>query len=108
MPTVTVGDETVACEVDATLREVLRNEGLAPYNGAAAALNCRGLGTCGTCAVAAEGALSEPTRRERWRLDFPPHERGLDAGLRLACQARVRGDVRVRKAAGFWGQHVDE
>jgi ferredoxin len=69
-------------------------------------LNCRGHGTCGTCAVAVEGALTDPGRREIARLSFPPHDR--DDGLRLACQARVLGDVRVEKFPGFWGQHVDE
>jgi Na+-transporting NADH:ubiquinone oxidoreductase subunit NqrF len=67
-------------------------------------LNCRGHGSCGTCAVAVTGAVSEPTRRERLRLRVPPHD--PDSGLRLACQARVLGDVRVEKHDGFWGQHT--
>jgi len=106
MPTVTYGDRTIECERGTILRDVLLDAGISPHNGSADRLNCRGHGTCGTCAVAIEGETSEPTRREQWRLDFPPHDR--DAGLRLACQTRVEGDLTIRKSGGFWGQHVGE
>jgi len=106
MPTISYGGETVDCERGAVLRDVLREAGVAVHNGGAKQANCRGHGTCGTCAVTIEGATSEPTRRERWRLDFPPHD--ADAGLRLACQTRVEGDLTVAKFPGFWGQHTDE
>lgn len=86
------------------LRKVLLEAGLTPHNGFAGTLNCRGFGTCGTCAVALTGEVTAPTRRERWRLGFPPHDR--ESGLRLACQCRVEGDVEVRKFGGFWGQKV--
>jgi len=105
MPTVSYGDETVECERGAVLRDALLEAGIVPHNGRAEHANCRGHGTCGTCAVAVDGAVSDPTRVERWRLDFPPHDAG--SGLRLACQTRVEGDLTVRKFPGFWGQHVD-
>ena len=89
-----------------SLRKVLMEAGLTPHNGHAGWLDCRGSGTCGTCAVAVEGAVSGPTRRERWRLCFPPHERV--SGLRFTCRCRVEGDVTVHKSAGFWGQKVGE
>lgn len=44
------------------LRRALREAGLTPHNGQAGWLNCRGFGTCGTCAVAIEGEVSPPTR----------------------------------------------
>jgi ferredoxin len=104
MPTVRFRDEVVDCERGAVLRAVLLDAGLTPHNGRADLLNCRGHGSCGTCAVAVDGETSEPTARERARLRVPPHD--PDAGLRLACQARVLGDLTVEKHAGFWGQHV--
>jgi len=106
MPTVTFEGREIDCKAGAILRDVLLDAGETPHNGRARLANCRGHGTCGTCAVAIEGATSEPANIEQWRLDFPPHER--DAGLRLACQTRIRGDLFVEKFGGFWGQHTGE
>jgi ferredoxin len=36
---------------------------------------------------------------------FPPHH--PEAGLRLACQCTVLGDLTVTKYQGLWGQHVE-
>ena len=105
MPTVTVGERTIECEAGAILRDVLREAGQSPHNGRSELLNCRGHGSCGTCAVGVTGAVSDPTRAERIRLSVPPHN--PDSGLRLACQVRVEGDVTVEKYPGFWGQHTD-
>lgn len=106
MPTVKFRNREIDCESGAVLRDVLLEAGLAPYNGRANQLNCRGLGSCGTCAVSVEGEGSEPTRIERTRLSVPPHD--PESGLRLACQTRVEGDLVVDKHDGFWGQHVRE
>ncbi len=105
MPTVTVRDRELECERGAVLRDVLLDAGESPHNGRANALNCRGLGTCGTCAVAVTGDVAEPGRRERLRLATPPHDPESD--LRLACQIRVEADLVVEKYPGFWGQHTD-
>lgn len=105
VPTVEFRGNRIECERGATLRTVLLEAGLDVHNGGSAALNCRGHGTCGTCAVAVDGEGSEPTDRERLRLSVPPHD--PESGLRLACQTRVEGDLVVRKHPGFWGQHVD-
>ncbi|WP_224336534.1 2Fe-2S iron-sulfur cluster-binding protein [Haloprofundus halobius] len=120
MPTVRFRGRDIDCEEGAVLRDVLLAAGLSPHNGRAQQLNCRGHATCGTCAVeitASEGSsgslsvpdgvdgdVSEMGRRERRRLSLPPHS--LDSGLRLSCQTRVEGDIRVTKHDGFWGQHV--
>jgi uncharacterized 2Fe-2S/4Fe-4S cluster protein (DUF4445 family) len=56
---------------------------------------CGGLGVCGRCAVAAAGALQEPTEDEAVLLS----PQRLTAGVRLACRARVAGDVTVRREA---------
>ncbi len=105
MPTVTFRGEAIECERGAILRDVLAAAGLSPHNGRSNVANCRGHGSCGTCAVAVSGAVSDPTRRERMRLSVPPHD--PDGGLRLSCQTRVDGDVTVEKHPGFWGQHTD-
>lgn len=91
------------------LRSALLKRGVSPHNGMAQVINCRGLGTCGTCAVEVEsGTLSPASQngRERIRLSLPPHTHG--SRLRLACQCRIRSDLAIKKHAGFWGQHVGE
>lgn len=105
MPTVRFRGRELDCTAGAVLRDVLLAADETPHNGGSRALNCRGHGSCGTCAVSVVGAVSDPTRRERLRLRVPPHD--PDSGLRLACQTRVLGDVRVEKHTGFWGQHTE-
>jgi len=102
------------------LRTALIHAGATPHNGGSKVICCRGLGTCGTCAVAVRSppvgstdavgghpGLSPPlpSARERARLAFPPHtaEASAARGLRLACQVRVVGDVTLAKGEGFWG-----
>lgn len=55
---------------------------------------CAGRGTCGKCKVLVEGVLSPLDEVERKQLS--PAE--LVAGYRLACRARVRGNVSVTLA----------
>lgn len=105
MPTIDFRGREIYCAEGAVLRAVLLEAGASPHNGRADALNCRGHGTCGTCALTVEGPVSEMSIRERRRLSFPPHDAG--SGLRLACQTRVEGDLSVEKHPGFWGQHTE-
>ena len=91
------------------LRSALLRAGETPHNGNARVINCRGLGTCGTCAVeivGPEDAVSpgEWTAVESARLNFPPHAPPGNRRLRLACQVRVRRACEVRKYDRFWGQ----
>ena len=102
MPTIEFAGQTIECMQGANLRLVLIRARLPLYNSAARAMNCRGSGTCGTCAVRIEGEVSEPTGRERLRLKFPPHD--PESGLRLACQCSVIGDLKVTKHEGMFGQ----
>ena len=104
MPTVRFQGKTTRCAIGARLRDVLFEAGKTPHNGQSGWFNCKGLGSCGTCAVEVHGPLSERTAMERWRLGFPPHD-GSER-LRLACQARVLGDIAVVKHGGFWGQEA--
>ena len=105
MPVVEFGDRRVECLRGSNLRMVLLHARLPLYNDAARALNCRGRGLCGTCAVRIEGFVSEPTAVERVRLSLPPHDR--HAGLRLACQCNVLGDVVVTKLSGPFGNREE-
>lgn len=105
MPTITVQGQTLECPVGANLRQVLLAAGIDLYNGQARWINCHGIGSCGTCAVAIAGAadaVSAVNWRDRARRSLPPHDR--DRPLRLACQTQVQGDIRVTKYDGFWGQ----
>ncbi|WP_017658765.1 2Fe-2S iron-sulfur cluster-binding protein [Baaleninema simplex] len=102
MPKVTACGKTFECDRGANLRRVLLHQGIDLYNGNASVINCRGIGTCGTCAVRVDGKVSEANWRDRARRSLPPHESSRN--LRLACQTRVLGDVRVTKFDGFWGQ----
>lgn len=107
MPTVRFNGRDIECEEGERLRDVLLRAGETPHNDQARWLNCKGFGTCGTCAIeVVSGDVPPRNGRESWRLDFPPHDE--DSGLRLACQIPVTGDLVVRKHPGFWGQHVDE
>lgn len=102
MPTVTAQGKTIQCKTGQNLRRVLLKQGINVYNGKAALINCRGIGSCGTCAVRIEGEVSEANWRDRTRRSLPPHNSSRN--LRLACQTQVLGDIRVTKFDGFWGQ----
>ncbi len=102
MPKVEVAGKSLQCDRGANLRQVLLDNGIDLYNGKAKLINCRGLGSCGTCAVEIEGEVSAPNWRDRTRRSLPPHS--LSKNLRLACQTQVLGDVKLTKYDGFWGQ----
>ncbi len=86
----------------ANLRKILLQNGIDLYNGGAKVINCRGIGSCGTCAVKVDGEVSAANWRDKARRSLPPHS--PTRGLRLACQTQVMGDVTVTKFDGFWGQ----
>ncbi len=110
MPLIEFAGETIHCSRADNLRSVLMRHQPSMtgklYNGAARLTHCRGLGTCGTCAVEVQGELTPMTKVEKWRLGFPPHR--ADSGLRLACQACVLGDLVVTKHSGLWGHRSDD
>ena len=110
MPSIQFAGKTIECDRADNLRSVLMRHKPSMkgdlYNGAAGLTHCRGLGTCGTCAVEVQGELTPVTRVEKWRLGFPPHR--PSAGLRLACQACVLGDLVIKKHPGMWGHRVSD
>ena len=104
MPTVTFEGHEINCKEGANLRQVLLEAGIKPYNGVMQYANCRGLGTCGTCAVDISGSVSDRTDIETWRLSFPPHD--PESGLRLSCQLAVDSDIEITKHEGLWGHRI--
>lgn len=106
MPKITAQGKTIECEVGANLRRVLLDHQVALYNGQSTLINCRGIGSCGTCAVKIEGQVSDANWRDRTRRSIPPHR--PDNDVRLACQTKVIGDIQVTKFNGFWGQGTQQ
>ncbi|MEG3437361.1 2Fe-2S iron-sulfur cluster-binding protein [Pannus brasiliensis CCIBt3594] len=102
MPTITVRGTSIACDRGENLRRVLLKHDISLYNGGSALINCRGIGSCGTCAVEITGEVSEINWKEKARLSLPPHSPAKNR--RLACQVKVFGDIEVKKYDGFWGQ----
>lgn len=106
MPKVVYQGQRIDCARGALLKDVLARAGASPHKGPFKVLNCRGHGTCGSCAVEVLGPTSTPGFFERLRVMMPPlfHREGR---LRLACKTHVEGDVEVIKHGGLWGQRVD-
>ena len=104
MPTINANGQKIICDRGANLRSVLLENHIPVHNPGATVINCRGLGSCGTCAVKIEGEVSPANWRDCTRRSLPPHNRDRD--LRLACQTKVLGDIKVTKFDGFWG-HKD-
>lgn len=102
MPTVTFVRESKSVEAEggANLRRVAIDAGVSLYRGAARLLNCRGHGRCKTCRVRIEPEANasprtpaELPRAHGSILQMIDHRELL--GWRLACQTRIRGDLRV-------------
>ena len=109
------GTRSVNVHEGEILRLEMLKRGISVHNGKSRLINCRGLGTCGTCAVEISSSSAnihpniDPIKRnmkEELRLNLPPHgSKNQSPNLRLACQVQVRGDIVVTKRDGFWGQH---
>jgi ferredoxin len=70
MPKVLAQGKTIECVDKANLHQILVQNGIDLYNGNAKVINCRGIGSCGTCAVQIEGEVSQASWRDRTRLFF--------------------------------------
>lgn len=105
MPKVYAHGKIIECDRGANLRQVLLKNNIDLYNGGSKVINCRGLGTCGTCAVQVEGEVNPANWKDQTRRSLPPHS--PTRSLRLACQTQVLGDVTVHKFDGFWGQQTN-
>lgn len=78
------------CEAGARLDDLILSSGILLDR------PCGGRGTCGKCRVKAAGGFSEPSGPEVECIS--PED--LEAGVRLACLARVEGDAEVEIESG--------
>ncbi len=78
--------QEVEVEIGCTIEEAARSGGVRLEESF-----CGGKGTCGKCRVVVRGAVSEPSGVEK-KVLAPGL---LTEGIRLACQAQVRGDLTV-------------
>lgn len=64
---------------------------------------CRGLGTCGTCAVQVVGKVvpEQWGNQERLRFKLPPHNSSRSAHLRLACQVNFLNQIYMSMAKPY-------
>ncbi|NUO83128.1 2Fe-2S iron-sulfur cluster binding domain-containing protein [candidate division KSB1 bacterium] len=106
MPTVTFQNENIKVEVPegATLRKAANKAGVSVYGGPNKLLNCRGFGLCGSdkITVTPDTCVSKPSFFEK--LQF-----GEGTKTRLACQAKITGDVIVNTALAMeYGEEMRE
>lgn len=91
-----VEQATAEVESGKTIRQVALDNGVWVNRELFRGLTCGGRGLCGTCKCWVHelqpGAASPPTIREKVH--------GVGQGRRLACQARVYGDLEVTTVAG--------
>lgn len=102
MPKITFVAEKQEIEVPAgsNLRTEAMKANIGLYPGPAKLLNCRGLGTCGTCKVLVKKGmdnLAPMTFFEKARLALMPFATiGHENEMRLACQCVVNGDCTIQ------------
>lgn len=104
MPYIKIDDKSIECSKGQNLRKVLLSHSFNLYNNRAKYLNCRGIGTCGCCAVEIKGNVypSSPGILESKRIDLLSPINITN--LRLACYCKVIEDIEIVKHAGFWGE----
>jgi ferredoxin len=107
----------VEVEPGANLRKVAMKEGIELYPGIHQYVNCMGFGQCASCRVHITKGVENVSRQgifEKLRLLAGPltffARLGHEKELRLACQAKVNGDIEVstqpeliRPGEKFWG-----
>jgi ferredoxin len=115
LPKVSFVDHAVEfeCKPGERLSEVAAAHGIDIFRGIWHGFNCRTLGLCGRCEVWVQPAskdqkeaLSPPTfveklfHKQPYRPQSPWDSGNHVPALRLACQARVQGDIEVRTRPG--------
>ena len=96
------GHEPFEVEQGANLRKAIRDRGIEIHNGPSRYFNCKGMGTCGTCALeCTSGEAGDLSLKEKVRLSVPPHSKKNN--LRLSCQIKVNSDLKLKKHDGLWG-----
>jgi len=105
MPKITFTRESREFEVPegTNLRKAALAEGIELYP-ISRNLNCHGFGHCGQCRVYITKGMentSPKTFMEKLRIAVSWFKLGHEAEVRLACQARVMGDIEVRTRPEF-------
>jgi ferredoxin len=119
MPKVKFVKEKKEVEVEpgANLRKVALREGIQIYPGIHQYVNCLGFAQCASCRVNIKKGIENVSPQglwEKFRLTVGPDtwfaRLGHEQELRLACQARVNGDIEVETqpeanwhGERFWG-----
>jgi len=119
MPQVTFVKEKKTIDVPegANLRTAARKAGVQLYKGFHRYVNCLGNGVCGSCRVYVKDGkdnVSQPGRIEKFTVGGNPEVFfayvGHEDEMRLACQCKVEGDIKVETQAPcnfhgekFWG-----
>ena len=120
MPTVTFVKEKKTIDVPegTNLRKAAQRAGVPLYKGIHKFANCLGFGMCASCRVyIKEGAenVTKPTLPEKFTTKIGNPEAqfayiGHEEELRLSCQCKVTGDIKVETQAPcnwhgdkFWG-----
>ncbi len=67
MPKILAQGKTIECKQGSNLRKILLQNSINLYNDGTKVINCRGIGSCGTCAVKVEGEVSAANWRDRTR-----------------------------------------
>lgn len=106
MPKIEVEGKVIECGKGENLRKVLIKNQVSPHNGSAEWLNCRGLGTCGTCAIQTDDKYDILSTKEKIRLSAPPFCN--QSKWRLSCQVKVDKDLKIKKGKGFWGEKIND
>ena len=121
MPQVTFVKEKKTIDVPegANLRTAARKAGVQLYKGFHRYVNCLGNGVCGSCRVYVKDGkdnVSDPGMVEKFTTKFGGNPEaffayvGHEDEMRLACQCKVEGDIKVETQAPcnfhgekFWG-----
>ena len=102
MPVVTLVNEGKTLEVPegTNLRKLMLKNGISPYTGIDAVLNCRGNGLCGTCRVEVVDGKGAPTMTalEESALVglIPFYGRLVPKNTRLSCRIDVTKDISIK------------
>lgn len=87
--------KTISANAGWNLRKLAQANGIEIYRGLNKIFNCRGNGLCGTCKVEVyaheEGDVSPKTAMEEKKM-----KNFTNPDLRLSCQVRVHGNIRVK------------
>jgi ferredoxin len=102
MPAVTLVNEGKTLEVPegTNLRKLMLKNGISPYSGIDALLNCRGNGLCGTCRVEVvdgKGAPAMTALEESALISLlPVYGRSVPKNTRLSCRIDVMKDISIK------------